>query len=137
MLARLIYDKILRVEHHDLVLAFIHSQIQQFDHFYKKAEKYAVDAGTMGQSDTNHTGGSGGLAATPSSTPNHVIVLGSKQKISTIKYLVENMDADPAFTSFCSRVSVVIQAQNSESADTIAIGESHEVLFYSCFAIKI
>lgn len=92
----------------------------------------------MGQSDTNYAEGSGG---TSSLAPNHVIVLGSKQKISTIESLIENRGTDPAFTSFCSRVSLVIQAQNSESADTIAINESHEVLLFTLltlrFAVKI
>ena len=51
MLVRLNYNKILRVDHHDLILEFIKCQIKQFDHFHKKAAKYTVNDETVNQDD--------------------------------------------------------------------------------------
>ena len=111
-----------------MVLAFLGFQIQQFDKFHKKAEKYAIDAESTGRNNTNHVEG---LGSGTTSKTDQIITLGAKQNVSTIKKLLESQSADPAFTSFCRRVSLVIQAlirtSDSEPADTIIINDSQEV----------
>lgn len=116
MLQRLIYDEILRVEHHDLILAFIESQIKQFDDFHKNSETYAVDM----DGPVNPT-------TALSSGTRHLTILGSKQKASTIEELLKSTNADSAFASFCSRVSRAIQELSSNPADTPAVNDSHQV----------
>lgn len=102
-----------------MVLAFIESQIKQFDDFYKNAETDVIDAETTSN-----------LAIIPSSGTNHLITLGSKQKTLTIEELLKNMATDLAFTSFCSRVSLAIQALSPDPVDTIAVNDSHQVLSF-------
>lgn len=105
-----------------MVLAFIRALIEQFDDFYREAEKYAVNADGH---PTDRAGGSRHTETTPSPEANPLIVLGSKQKVTTIQEVIANQDT--AFTSFCSRVSHVIQALSSEQGDTICINDSHQV----------
>jgi len=66
-----------------------------------------------------------------SSGTNRATILGSKQKVRAIGELLEGQSADPAFVSFCSRVSKVIQALGSESADAIAVNDSHQVRLFN------
>jgi hypothetical protein len=72
-----------------------------------------------------------------------VVILGSKQKTLTIQVLLEKQSKDPAFTSFCTRVSAAIQALtlSPEPTDTVAVNESHQVRFFisltSCFTVII
>ena len=112
-----------------MVLAFLRFQIQQFDKFHKKAEKYAVDAESTSGNNTNHVEGLGSSGTT--SKTDQIITLGVKQNVLTIKKLLESQSADPAFMSFCQHVSLVIQAlicmSDSKPADTIIINDSQEV----------
>jgi hypothetical protein len=125
MLVRLNYDKILKVDHEDLVLAFIEQQVEQFDDFHKAAED-AVNAETV-EGDANDPQGSRHTATITSSESGLTVALGSKQKPSTIGEFLEEQSTDPAFTNFCSRISLAIQALSSEPEDTIAINDSHQV----------
>ena len=61
---------------------------------------------------------------------NHATILGSKKKLLSIQELLENRKMDPVFTSFCSHVSLAIQALSSEPADTIAINNSQQVQLF-------
>jgi len=81
-----------------------------------------VDAGTARENRANHAEGSRHTVVT-----NQATILGSKQKVRTIEDLLEEQSAEPAFTSFCARVSKAIQALGSESADAIAINDQHQV----------
>ena len=107
-----------------MVLAFIESQIKQFDDFYKNAEIDSVNAETTSRSCANYAGNP---AVILRSGTHHLTILGSKQKTLTIEEVLEDKGADPAFTSFCSRVSLAIQVLSSAPADTIAINDSHRV----------
>ena len=131
----------MRVEHHDLVLAFVESHIERFDDFHKKRKKYAVDPETTTTRRTDYTEGPGNPATVLPSETHHLTILGSKQKPMTIEELLKNTSANTAFTSFCSRVSLVIQALSSEPADTIVVNDSHQVLslvsLMPCFIIQI
>lgn len=118
------------MEHHDLVLAFIRFQIDQFDRFHEKAKKYAPDAETTSENHTSRAGGSRHRRViTISAGTNHTIILGAKQKPSTIRELLDSEDqgTDQAFTSFRSRVSLAIKALSPESVDATAINDSHQV----------
>ena len=112
-----------------MVLVFLRFQIQQFNKFHKKAEKYAVDAESTSGNNTNHVEGLGSSGTT--SKTDQIITLGVKQNVLTIKKLLESQSADPAFMSFCQHVSLVIQAlicmSDSKPADTIIINDSQEV----------
>ena len=72
-----------------------------------------------------------GLEDPGTSKADQIITLGAKQNISVIEDLLVSQGTDPAFTSFCHRVSLAIQAltrtSNSEPADTISISDSQEV----------
>ena len=126
MLVRLNHNKILKVDHEDLVLAFVEQQVMQFDNFHKAAED-AVDTGTVDQGDTDDPQGSRHTATITLSESGLAVTLGSKRKPSTIGELLEEQSTDPAFTNFCSRISLAIQALSSEPEDTIAINDSHQV----------
>ena len=125
MLVWLNCNKILRVDHHDLVLAFLRFQIKQFDNFHKKAEKYAADAETISKEHIEDAKGSRHTVTIPSPGMDHVIILGSKRS-ATIEEL-ENREKDLAFTSFCSRLSIAIQALSTSSGPTVAVNNSHQV----------
>ena len=118
------HAQILRVEHQDLVLSFLEFQVGQFDKFYRKQGKYAVDAETSSKSHLGEAGGSGNQVTTPRA--NLVTILGSKQKSATIETFIKGNE-DPAFTSFCRRVSIAIQALSLNPSDTIAISDFHQV----------
>jgi hypothetical protein len=108
-------------------LAFIESQIKQFDKFHEKAAKYAVNAETTSEDPINHAESSRCTIAMLSSVTNNIITLGSKQKTLKIEGLLEKQTGDPAFMSFCSRVSLAIQALSPEPAATTAVNDSHQV----------
>lgn len=113
------------MEHQDLVLLFLRSQVEQFDYFHKKAEKYSVNAGTVSEGPINHAKGSRHTVTITTAGTNHVIILGAKQKACDIQKLLTDQKADLAFKSFCSRVSIAIQALSPE--DEIAINNAHQV----------
>lgn len=106
-------------------MAFIESQIKRFDDFYSQnAEIDSVDVGTTSGTCANYTENPATILR---SGAHHLIILGSKQKTLSIEDVLEDKGADPAFTNFCSRVSLAIQALSSAPADTNAINESHRV----------
>lgn len=113
------------MEHHDLVLAFVRFQIEQFDTFHKKAKKYSINAETASEDRANNAEGPMQRVAIPAIGTNHAIILGAKQKALSIRELLDDRLADQAFTAFRSRVSTAIQALSS--ADTIAVNDSHQV----------
>jgi len=115
------------VEHHDLVLSFLRFQIDQFDYFHKKAKKYSVDVETTSKHPVSHAEGKRPREIIPTVGANPTIILGAKQKVSTIRELIEDQSADHAFTAFRSRVSSAIQALSSESGDTNTVNDSHQV----------
>jgi len=133
--------QILRVEHHDLVLSFVESQIEHYDSFHIKAEKYAVDEGTATRNKhyIYHVEGTEPAMVSLSGT-SHMTVLGSKQKTQAIRDLLVDRSTDLAFTSFCSRVSLAIQSLSREPENTVAVNDSHQVRPFisliSCFVTQ-
>ena len=121
------YEKILKFDHNGLVLVFIRTQVDQFDDFFREAEEGAVDPETMGGSRIGPVEGSRHTVTVPSSTTNHLVILGSKQKVLSIQELLGQKADSVTFMSFCSRVSLAIQALSPDPAETIAIGDSHQV----------
>ena len=112
-------------------MAFIKSQIEQYDEFYQKAEKYAADGEAVDKDRTNHPEESRHTATVPVSGDNRAITLGAKRKTLAIRELLEAQSKDAAFTSFCSRVSLAVQELSSEPADTVAVNDSHQVRYIS------
>ena len=81
----------------------------------------------MGRSCIGPVEGSRHMVTVLLSGANHSIILGSKQSLSSIQKLLEEQRMDPTFTSFCSHVSLMIQALSPNPVETIAISNSHQV----------
>ena len=69
---------------------FLRSQVDQFDDFHKKKEKYAaVDAETISNEHTDAAKGSRHTTTVPSPGLTHAIILGAKQPPVAIGELVK------------------------------------------------
>lgn len=110
-------NKILRVEHDDLVLGYLRAQVDQLDNSLEsEAETSEIKTRncvsiTAGISDSRTT-------------------LGSPNKMITVGEYLEKKGTDAAFTSFCTRVSTAVQAMSIVSTGIPAIDNSNKVRLY-------
>jgi hypothetical protein len=119
--------QILRVEHQDLVLSFLESQVEQFDKYHANKVEFTVDAETSSNNRIGEAGGSTASGTTLPSAANLVTYLGAKQKSVDIETLLKNSSTDDAFTSFHSRLLLTIRWLSSRPGETITINDSHKV----------
>ena len=127
MWVSLSYEKILKFDHNGLVLVFIRMQVDQFDDFFREAEEGAVNPEMMGGSHISPVEGSTHTVMVPLSPTGHLVVLGLKQKVLSAQELLGQKVDSVMFTSFCLHISLAIQALSPYPAETVAIGDSHQV----------